>query len=298
MKFITYQINDKINIGLLDQGGTHIFDINRELGTDYSDMNQLIAEISNSELELLNSKLTSSEVGFRIPLSEVKILSPIPYPKRPFFCLGKNYRAHAKEITDLAGVNRDIPEHPIFFMKIAAPAIGHLDSIPNHQNITQSIDYEVELAVVIGKDGIDIAKQDAADHIFGYTIANDISARNLQSNHLQWVKGKSLEGFAPLGPYLVHRSAFEHPLKLAITASVNDELRQSSNTEQLIFDIPTIISELSKGMYLRKGDIILSGTPSGVGMGFTPPQFLKPGDVIKCEIEGIGVLQNQISLTK
>ncbi len=294
MKFITYQIEEKQNIGVLDHSGEHICDINKELGTEFADMNQLIAEISDSELELLRAKLFNSEINYRVPLSEVKILSPIPYPKRPFFCLGKNYREHAEEIANLAGVNKSVPEHPIFFMKIAAPAIGHLDTIPNHSAITEMIDYEVELAIIIGKDGINIAKKDVPNHIFGYTIANDISARNLQSDHLQWVKGKSLEGFAPLGPCIAHHSNFNSAIHLDIRCWVNDELRQSSNTKHLIFDIPTIISELSKGMYLRKGDIILTGTPSGVGMGFVPQKFLKPGDIIKCEIEKIGILQNQL----
>ncbi len=296
MKFITYQIEERQNIGVLDHSGEHICDINKELGTEYVDMNHLIAEISDSELELLRSKLDNSEINYRVPLSEVKILAPIPYPKRPFFCLGKNYSEHAKELIGLPGAEGDIPKFPIFFMKIAAPAIGHLDTIPNHKAITKMIDYEVELAIIIGKDGINIAKQEAQDYIFGYTIANDVSARNLQRKHSQWVKGKSLEGFAPLGPCIAHHSNFETPLQLAIKCWVNDELRQNSNTQNLIFDIPTIISELSKGMYLRKGDIILTGTPSGVGLGFKPYKFLQPGDTVKCQIEGIGVLQNTLAI--
>ncbi len=295
MKFITYQINEKTNIGALSHDGEHICDINRELGTNYKDMNQLIDEISDSELALLRTKLNESDIDYRIPLNKVKIMAPIPYPKRPFFCLGKNYSEHAMEVVGLPGAEGDIPKFPIFFMKIAAPAIGHLDTIPNHLEITKMIDYEVELAVIIGKDGINIAKEDADDYIFGYTVANDISARNIQRKHSQWVKGKSLEGFAPLGPCIAHRSNFSTPIELAIKSWVNDELRQNSNTRNLIFDIPTIIHELSKGMYLRKGDIIITGTPSGVGLGFSPYKFLEPGDIVKCEIEGIGILQNTLA---
>ncbi len=295
MKFITYRINEKTNIGVLSHDNQHICDINKELGTNYQDMNQLIDEISDSELLLLRKKLNDSDINYRVPLSEVKIMAPIPYPKRPFFCLGKNYSEHANELVGLPGAEPEVPKFPIFFMKIAAPAIGHMDTIPNHQEITKMIDYEVELAIIIGKDGINIAKEDANDYIFGYTIANDISARNIQRKHSQWVKGKSLEGFAPLGPVIAHRSNFKTPIELDIKTWVNGELRQNSNTRKLIFDIPTIIHELSKGMYLRKGDIIITGTPSGVGLGFKPFKFLESGDVVKCEIEGIGVLQNDLA---
>ncbi len=295
MKFITYSINDKVQIGVIDHDGEHICDINRELGTDFADMNQLIAEMSDSELELLRAKLADNNINVKIPMQEVKILAPIPYPKRALFCLGKNYSDHAKEVAGLPGADDETPRFPIFFMKIADPAIGHLDTIPNHQEITKMIDYEVELAVIIGKDGIDIKKEDAYDYVFGYTIANDISARNIQRKHSQWVKGKSLEGFAPLGPCIVHHSSFNTPIELDIKCWINGELRQNSNTRQLIFDIPTIISELSKGMYLRKNDIILTGTPAGVGLGFSPYKFLNPGDVVTCEIEGIGILENSIA---
>ncbi len=296
MRFVTYSIHDKIQVGAIAHDNEYICDINRELGTDFADMNQLISEMSDSELELLYAKLKDNNINVKIPMQEVKILAPIPYPKRALFCLGKNYSDHAKEVAGLPGAENEMPRFPIFFMKIADPAIGHLDTIPNHQNITKMIDYEVELAVIIGKDGIDISKEDAYDYIFGYTIANDISARNIQRKHSQWVKGKSLEGFAPLGPCIVHQSSVTTPIELDIKCWVNGELRQDSNTRQLIFDIPTIISELSKGMYLRKNDIILTGTPAGVGLGFSPYKFLKPGDVVTCEIEGIGVLENSIAL--
>ncbi len=295
MRFVTYSIHDKIQVGAIAHDNEYICDINRELGTDFADMNQLISEMSDSELELLHAKLNDNNINVKIPMQEVKILAPIPYPKRALFCLGKNYSDHAKEVAGLPGAEDEMPRFPIFFMKIADPAIGHLDTIPNHQEITKMIDYEVELAVIIGKDGIDISKEDAYDYIFGYTIANDISARNIQRKHSQWVKGKSLEGFAPLGPCIVHRSSFATPIELDIKCWVNGELRQDSNTRQLIFDIPTIISELSKGMYLRKNDIILTGTPAGVGLGFSPYKFLNPGDVVTCEIEGIGVLENSIA---
>lgn len=295
MKFITYLIGEKTNIGILSANGELIADINNLIDTTYRDMNQLIDEISDSELALLKSKLASDESAYAIPVDEVKILAPIPHPKRPLFCLGKNYADHAKEVVGLAGAdNSEAPKFPIFFMKIADPCLGDGDTIPNHAAITQMIDYEVELAVVIGKDGIDIKAEDADAHIFGYTIANDVSARNIQRKHVQWFKGKSLEGFAPLGPAIVHKSALQRPLNLNIRCMVNDELRQNANTSNMIFDIPTIIEWLSKGMYLRKGDIILTGTPAGVVLGFDPYKFLRSGDYVSCSISEIGTLNNRL----
>ncbi len=182
------------------------------------------------------------------------------------------------------------------FSKVASPAIGQGDNIKAFPEYTDKADYEVELAVIIGKDGIDIRKEDAEDYIFGYTIVNDVSARNIQRKHGQWFKGKSLETYCPMGPVIVHKSALPFPIELEIKCSINGELRQNSNTKQLIFDIPSIIHDLSKGMYLRKGDIIITGTPAGVGLGFKPFKFLKPGDEIECSIEGIGTLKNTFGL--
>ncbi|MCK8059383.1 MULTISPECIES: fumarylacetoacetate hydrolase family protein [unclassified Fusibacter] len=292
MKFITYSINNKEHLGILSLDGTRVCEINAFLDTRFTDMTQLITEISDSELDLIAKKLETASESDGLPVTEVVLKAPIPYPIRPLFCLGKNYIDHALETKGLPGSDDEVPKHPIFFMKIAQPATATGDIIPNHRAITDMVDYEVELAVVIGKDGIDITKEDSLEHIFGYTIVNDISARNLQRKHSQWFKGKSLEGFSPMGPCIVHKSAFTHPLALKITCDVNGQRRQDSNTENLLFDIPTIIEELSKGMYLRAGDIILTGTPAGVGLGFTPFKFLKSGDKITCQIEGIGTLEN------
>ena len=167
-------------------------------------------------------------------------------------------------------------------------------SIPAYENLVDSLDYEAELAVVIGKDAKNVSKEDAYDYIFGYTILNDMSARNLQTRHKQWYFGKSLDGFTPIGPCIATIDAFQNPPALAIKSYVNGELRQNSNTNLLIFDIAHIISELSQGMTLKAGTIIATGTPAGVGMGFVPPNFLKPGDVVACEIEGIGTITNTI----
>ncbi len=201
---------------------------------------------------------------------------------------------HVNEIkmTKISGTG--IPEFPIYFTKVASPAIGNGDNIKFSNEVTSEVDYEVELAIVIGKEGINIKPENAQEYIFGYTIVNDISARDLQGKHTQWFKGKSLDTFCPMGPYIVHKSEIKFPVELNIQSRINGELRQNSNTKKLIFDIPYIISDLSKGLTLRPGDIICTGTPSGVGMGFVPPKLLKNNDVIECYIENIGKLVNKV----
>ncbi len=229
-----------------------------------------------------------------IPLKDIKLKSPIPYPKRNVICLGKNYADHVKEIKGFTGGPSDIPDHPIYFTKAAYPCIGPEDTILRHKNATRKIDYEVELGVIIGKKGINIPAHEAESYIFGYTVGNDISARDLQKQHVNWFKGKSLKTHCSIGPWIVHKTLIPFPICLNIQSRINGELRQDSNTKNLIFDIPNIISDLSKGMELIPGDIILTGTPSGVGLGFDPPKYLQPGDKIECSVEKIGTLTNYL----
>ncbi|WP_319371319.1 fumarylacetoacetate hydrolase family protein [uncultured Ilyobacter sp.] len=293
MKFVYYLEKNEKKIGVLKNSGA-IVDIRpfySSKGLDIpKDMNDIIDSWMDPFLNELRSFVNSAESYSDI--ESIKILAPIEYPKRNILCLGKNYLDHAKEIVGLSGSEDSIPKFPIYFSKIASPAIGDGDIIQSHKEITEMVDYEVELGVIIGKDGINIKPEEAEDYIFGYTIVNDVSARNIQRKHGQWFKGKCLETFCPMGPVIVHKSDIPFPVELNIMCSVNDELRQNSNTKMLIFDIPTIISDLSKGMYLRKGDIIITGTPSGVGLGFKPFKFLKSGDKVVCEIEKIGTLTN------
>ncbi len=228
-----------------------------------------------------------------ICLDQVKLLAPIPAPARNIICLGKNYQAHAEELKTKMFTDA-LPTHPIYFTKPDHTVIGTGETILLHRHITSKVDYEMELAVIIGKKGIDIPKEMAEEYIFGYTVANDVSARDLQRDHTQWYKGKSLTTHCPTGPWIVHKSVLPFPLALDMKCYVDDELRQQGNTQDLIFDIPTIISDLSRGYELRPGDIILTGTPAGVGMGFNPPRYLKAGSRVTCQIEKIGVLTNPV----
>ena len=228
-------------------------------------------------------------------MEEARLLAPIPHPKQDVICLGINYMAHAQEAARYKNENFN-GERPfaVYFSKRASCAVGTGEGIPSHQDIVEDLDYEAELAVIIGKKASRVAPEQAKDHVFGYTVINDVSARTIQNRHKQWYFGKSLDGFLPMGPCIATAEELSYPPKVQIQSRVNGELRQDSNTELLLFDIDHIISELSQGMTLLPGTIISTGTPSGVGMGFTPPKFLKPGDVVECTVEGIGTIKNTV----
>ena len=230
---------------------------------------------------------------FIIDKNLISILAPIEHPKRNIFCIGKNYIEHAKELTGKPIKEIDgIPNDPIYFAKVAYPAIGDNGKILLHSDVTDEVDYEVELGVIISKVCKNVSKENAKEYIFGYTIINDITARDLQGKHFQWLRGKSLDTFCPMGPVIVTADEISNHSNLKISLSVNGEIRQDSNTSKMIFNIEYLISELSKGMTLMPGDIIATGTPNGVGMGFTPPKYLKEGDEVICKIENIGELKN------
>lgn len=292
MKLVTYSYNNEASVGLMagEEQILPLRDYMEEKGFKTGNLNELIDHWSPELASEMDRLLKTSSK--RVALSNVDLLAPIPYPKRHILCLGKNYIDHAKETQGLPGSMDELPKFPIYFNKAAEPAVGHETVIKAHDHLTDMVDYEVELALVIGKDGINISKEEAENYIFGYTILNDISARNLQRKHMQWFKGKSLETFCPMGPCIITKDEIPFPVALDIQCSINGEIRQDSNTDQLIFDIPTIIEDLSKGMYLRKGDVIATGTPAGVGLGFKPYKFLKQGDRIDCSIEKIGRLTN------
>jgi 2-keto-4-pentenoate hydratase/2-oxohepta-3-ene-1,7-dioic acid hydratase in catechol pathway len=222
-----------------------------------------------------------------LPLGKAKLLAPIPRPTKNIFCLGRNYAEHARER------GNPVPTVPIYFTKAPTSVVGPEAPVIHHA-VTRQLDYEVELAVIVGKRGRDIAPERALDHVFGYTIINDISARDLQQQHGQYFKGKSLDTFAPMGPVVVHRSLIPNPQALTMRLRVNGEQRQYASTGSMVFPIADLLSTLSAGLTLEPGDIIATGTPEGVAMGMTPQRWLKAGDVVEAEIEGIGVLRNRI----
>jgi 2-keto-4-pentenoate hydratase/2-oxohepta-3-ene-1,7-dioic acid hydratase in catechol pathway len=232
--------------------------------------------------------------GALLKLSQVKIVSPIPQPRKNVILLGVNYKEHIEEGARARSIELKYPEAPVFFTKPATAVIGHLGKVVHHK-ATEKLDYEVELAVVMGKKGRDIPKDKVYDYIFGYTICLDMTARDLQRKHGQWFKGKSLDTYCPLGPWIVHKSALPDPQNLRLVCRVNGEVMQDDKTSNMIFDIPTTIESLSQGMTLEPGEIVSTGTPSGVGFARVPPFFLKPGDKVEADIEGIGVLQVEIA---
>jgi 2-keto-4-pentenoate hydratase/2-oxohepta-3-ene-1,7-dioic acid hydratase in catechol pathway len=234
----------------------------------------------------------------RLPLSEVVICAPFPRPARNIFCVGKNYREHAKEFANSgfdASTTEVVPEAPVIFTKPPSAVIGPGASVPGYLDSTRSVDYEGELAVVIGKGGRGIAANDAMEHVFGYTIVNDVTSRLLQQKHRQWVLGKGIDGFCPMGPAVLTADEVADPRSLHLRTWVNGELRQDAKVADLIFDIPTLIETISSYITLEPGDIIATGTPYGVGIGFTPPKFLTAGDVVRIEVGGIGALENKIA---
>lgn len=249
-------------------------------------------------IELLARHETVPATGAPVALGAVRLVAPLPRPRRNIFCIGKNYHAHAKEFAgsgfdSSAKSGGDIPQHPIVFTKVPECVIGPNDAIAIPAEVSTAIDYEAELAVVIGRGGKRIAREDAMKHVWGYTIVNDVTARDWQSRHQQWDMGKSFDTFCPMGPWLVSADELDGAAT-RVRCWVNDELRQDASTRDLIFDIPKLIETISAGITLYPGDVIATGTPVGVGIGFNPPKYLKRGDTVRIEIDGIGSLENPV----
>lgn len=237
---------------------------------------------------------TFTEIGAVQDLSQVQLAAPIPRPRKNIMCLGWNYAEHAKETALIRGQEAKAPEYPVIFTKAPTTVNSPYGNIIIDPNVSEQVDWEVELAVIIGKGGKNIREEDALSHVFGYTVLNDVSARDLQSRHKQFFKGKSIDGYCPMGPWIVTADEVEVPQRLTVRLRVNGITKQESNTSMMIFPIRTIIAILSQGMTLEPGDIIATGTPSGVGFARNPPEFLKAGDVMETEIEGIGTLRNVV----
>ena len=255
----------------------------------YPDMNTLIETASRPELK------AALPGAAAVPLPEVTLLAPIPRPRQDIVCLGMNYRDHEKEAAkyDAEAFTKDRPA-AVYFSKRVSRAGDPDGVIPRYEGLVERLDYEAELAVIIGKAAKNVRAADAGDCIFGYTVLNDVSARDLQTGHKQWYFGKSLDGFTPMGPCILTADETSFPPALDISCTVNGQERQRSNTSLLIHGIPEIIQELSAGMTLLPGTIIATGTPAGVGMGFDPPRFLNAGDVVECAIQGIGTLRSTV----
>ena len=247
-----------------------------------------------STVAAVQSRLSEANASVAVHRPEdVRWHAPIPRPLKNIVCLGLNYVSHVRETTH-ADRPVKLPDVPIFFTKAATSVSGPHDSIPWDRSATEQVDYEAELGVVIGAGGRNIGRSDALSHVFGYTIVNDVSARDLQFGHKQWFKGKSLDGFCPMGPVVVTADEFGDPQNKRITLRVNGETRQSATTADMLFPVDAILDYLSRGMTIEPGDIIATGTPEGVGLGRTPPEYLDDGDEIETEIEGIGMLRNRV----
>ena len=290
MHLVTFSESNVIRIGILDDSLTKIIDVSRIYPACPPDMNSLV-EQEDEHINKLKSLV--STVPSHFDLQQVKLLAPIPNPKRNILCIGKNYRDHVNEVqATISNRNGEIPKVPIFFTKATTSVIGSGESIPVSGDFTASADYEGELGLIISKGGKQIKREDAMSHVFAYTIINDVTSRRLQKSHQQWFLGKSLDGFCPMGPSLLTKDSVKDVIQLEIKTYVNGKLRQQGQVSEMIFDIPCLIEQLSKSMTLIPGDIIATGTPAGVGMGFKPPKFLQPGDHVSVKIDPIGCLEN------
>jgi 2-keto-4-pentenoate hydratase/2-oxohepta-3-ene-1,7-dioic acid hydratase in catechol pathway len=224
-------------------------------------------------------------------LAEIRLLAPLPRPARNIVCVGLNYSEHAAE----SRVTQGLPEHPVYFTKPPSTVIGPEAPIPWHGPLSRRVDWEVELVVVIGRMGKDIPEDEALDHVFGYTVGNDVTARDLQARHQQWYKGKGLDGFCPLGPWIVTRDEIPDPQAVRLALRVNGVTKQDASASDMIFGVAKLIAVWSAGMTLEPGDLLMTGTPSGVGFARQPPEYLQPGDVVEAEIDAIGVLRNKVA---
>ncbi len=295
MRLVTYKIDaaDRARIGVV-RDGTEVLDLSGAGNAPFNtgDMLSLI-EAGPSALQWASE--AAAKATKATALERVRLLAPIPRPRKNVFCVGWNYLEHFEEGAKARPHVQEMPAHPAFFTKAPTTVSGPYDAVPVHAGVTEKLDWEVELAVIIGTGGINIAEADAMKHIFGYTVANDVSAREVQRQHgQQWFKGKSLDGHCPMGPWIATADEVPEPANLRITCRVNGVAKQDSSTSYMYFKIPRIIAELSAGLTLEPGDIILTGTPAGVGHARNPPEFMKPGDLMETEIGGLGVLRNRI----
>jgi 2-keto-4-pentenoate hydratase/2-oxohepta-3-ene-1,7-dioic acid hydratase in catechol pathway len=304
MRYATFSLSTDPGERLGLVSGNTLFDVHALLGPPTSAVPHTLPDLireGRDSWTRLAARLTDALAGgpsadARPQVDLVRWHAPIR-PAKNVVCLGLNYSSHAKESAQARGREVKIPDHPVFFTKAPTSINGPYDAIDWDPSVTQQVDWEAELGVVIGVRGKNIPRAKALDHVFGYTVVNDVSARELQQRHLQWFKGKSLDGFCPMGPVVVTGDEFGNPQTKTIGLRVNGVQKQHSTTANMIFAVDVIIESLSQGMTLEPGDVIATGTPEGVGLGRTPQEFLKDGDVVETEIEGIGTLRNTIVRT-
>jgi 2-keto-4-pentenoate hydratase/2-oxohepta-3-ene-1,7-dioic acid hydratase in catechol pathway len=300
LRLLTFRDAAGERIGVERDG--HILDLARaaalaEHTAGDDELRSMLALIEGGErtLEQVRSLAASAPEQAALARESVEILAPIPRPRKNIFCLGRNYAEHAAESLRAIGQEVKLPAFPNIFTKAVTTINGPYGDIPYDSSVTEKLDWEVELAVVIGPGGYHITRENALAHVWGYTVVNDISARDIQNRPgTQWFLGKSLDGACPMGPVIVTADGIADPQRLHLTLSVNGVVKQDDITEHLIFDIPTIVEALSQVLTLEPGDVIATGTPAGVGFARTPPEFLKPGDVLESTVEGIGTLRNRV----
>ena len=300
MKFVTFQKDQGSAAGVWLEG-ERVLDLAAaaKLSGQALDLSSVLAVVQGGEPALDAVKALVAKAGELsaavLPAGQVKLLAPIPRPTKNVFCVGRNYVEHVKEGYAMRGLAQgDLPTVPQFFSKPPASVVGPGAEVRYPSKITQAFDYEVELAVIIGKTGRDIPAEQAFDHVWGYSVLNDVTARDLQRSHGQWFKGKGLDTTCPMGPWIVDKAEVGDPSDLELTFHLNGEQRQRATVDMMIFDIPTIIASLSAGLTLEAGDIIATGTPSGVGFAMEPKGLMKGGDVMTCEISRVGKLINTV----
>ena len=291
MRLLTYERDGGARLGLL--AGDRVIDA-ADADADAALPPDMLAFIEQGDDALDRARKVIADpaaLGRATPVAGVRLLAPIPRPARNIVCVGLNYAEHASE----SNVTMGIPEHAVYFTKPPSTVIGPEALVPLHANVSRRVDWEVELVVVIGRRGRDIPEEQAIDYVFGYTVGNDVTARDLQARHQQWYKGKGLDGFCPLGPWIVTKDELRDPQDLHLSLRVNGETKQDAHTSDMIFGVAKLIAVWSLGMTLEPGDLLMTGTPSGVGFARKPPEYLQAGDVMEAEIDGIGLLRNAMA---
>lgn len=290
MKLVTFETDGRTRLGRVDDDGATVGDLTTVTG-----------ELGLLEvIEAWDSWRDRIAGASDLPtVQNPRLLAPIPSPRRDLFAVGKNYREHVAEFGrsgyDTPQRSEDLPDRPIVFSKATTSVTGPFDDVESHPSVTSELDYEAELGVIIGRGGRGISYDDAPDHVWGYTVINDVTARDVQRDHKQWLLGKSLDTHAPMGPWAVTADEIDDLGALEVSCTVNGEPRQKAPVKDLIFDVPELIRVISAGITLLPGDIIATGTPAGVGIGFDPPRFLVRGDVVECAITGLGAIRNTIA---